>query len=110
MQAAFACEEGTMSDPATLAEIAAHNRIFPLRLSPIELLMIADDQVAPESVLRSTPRPCVAASQTAGCVGDTAIEAPLTADAAHLRWPPGWNSGGTTISQREDCLFATPRG
>jgi len=36
--------------------------------------VIADDQVAPESVLRSTPRPWVAASQTAGCVGDTAID------------------------------------
>ena len=34
-----------MSDPATLAAIAAHKRVFPLRLSPIELFMIADDQV-----------------------------------------------------------------
>ena len=45
MQIALACEEGTMSDPATLAAIAAHKRVFPLRLSPIELFMIADDQV-----------------------------------------------------------------
>jgi hypothetical protein len=35
---------------------------------------IADVQVAPESGLRSTPRPCVAASNTAGCAGDTAID------------------------------------
>ena len=34
-----------MSDPTTLAAVAAHKRLFPLRLSPLELLMIADDQV-----------------------------------------------------------------
>ena len=34
-----------MSDPTTLAALAAHKQVFPLRLSPIELFMIADDQV-----------------------------------------------------------------
>ena len=33
-----------MSDPATPAVRAAHRRVFPLRLSPIELFMLADDQ------------------------------------------------------------------
>src|SRR6202171_4575237 len=35
---------------------------------------IADVQVAPESVLRRPPRPWVAASNTAGCAGETAID------------------------------------
>jgi hypothetical protein len=35
---------------------------------------IADVQVAPESVLRRTPRPWVVASSTVGWVGDTAID------------------------------------
>src|SRR4029077_10691172 len=35
---------------------------------------IAVVQLAPESVLRRTPRPWLAASNTAGCVGDTAID------------------------------------
>ncbi len=33
-----------MSDPTTLAALAAHKRVFPLRVSPIEMFMIADDQ------------------------------------------------------------------
>jgi hypothetical protein len=36
--------------------------------------MIAEDQVAPESVLRKTPRSWVAASNTAGWTGETAID------------------------------------
>src|SRR5207302_3035023 len=36
--------------------------------------VIAEVHVAPESVLRKTPRPWVAASKTAGCAGDTAID------------------------------------
>jgi hypothetical protein len=35
---------------------------------------IAEAHVAPESVLRKTPRPWVAASKTAGCAGETAID------------------------------------
>ena len=35
---------------------------------------MAEVQVAPESVLRKTPRPWVAASRTAGCAGATAID------------------------------------
>jgi hypothetical protein len=35
---------------------------------------IADFQLAPESVLRKTPRPWVAASNTEGCAGETAID------------------------------------
>jgi hypothetical protein len=35
---------------------------------------IAEVQVAPESVLRKTPRPWVAASNTDGCTGETAID------------------------------------
>ncbi len=34
-----------MSDPTTVAALAAHKRVFPLRLSPIELLMIWDNRV-----------------------------------------------------------------
>jgi hypothetical protein len=38
------------------------------------MALIADVQVAPESVLRKTPRPWVAASNTDGCAGETAID------------------------------------
>ena len=36
--------------------------------------VMAEVQVAPESVLRKTPRPWVAASKTAGCAGETASD------------------------------------
>jgi hypothetical protein len=36
--------------------------------------VIAEVQVAPESVLRKTPRPCVASSNTDGWAGATAID------------------------------------
>jgi len=35
---------------------------------------ITEFQVVPESALRKTPRPWVAASKTAGCAGETAID------------------------------------